>query len=97
MAARGAQQSEMPVIGLLHSASPGEWTPYVTAFRNGLKESGLIEGQDVTIEFRWAENRDILRCLHQWTRLTFSVISANAPARGSKVRARARWPTAGQA
>jgi putative ABC transport system substrate-binding protein len=53
-----AQQPALPVIGFLHSASPDEWTPYVTAFRDGLRESGLVDGQNVAIEFRWAENQD---------------------------------------
>jgi len=46
----------MPVVGFLGSASPTEW-PFVTAFQGGLKESGFIEGQGVTIEYRWAEGQ----------------------------------------
>src|SRR5512136_779556 len=57
LAAR-AQQSPMPVIGFLNVASPDEgYRPLVAAFREGLKESGFIDGQNVTIEFRWAEGR----------------------------------------
>src|ERR1700745_3826774 len=48
-----AQQQTLPVIGFLGSASPTEW-PFVTAFQGGLKEGGFIEGQNVTIEYRWA-------------------------------------------
>ena len=50
-----AQQKAMPVIGLLGLASPGLSTPYVAAFRQGLSETGYIEGQNVAIEYRGAE------------------------------------------
>src|SRR5215212_9831093 len=52
-----AQQPAVPVIGLLHSASPGGFAFYVTAFRNGLKEAGYIEGRNVAVEYRWAEGQ----------------------------------------
>ena len=50
-----AQQSAMPIVGFLSSASPASWAPFVAGFRKGLNETGLIEGQTVTIEYRWAE------------------------------------------
>ena len=50
-----AQQPAMPVIGFLGSASPAQWSPFVAAFRKGLNEAGYIDGQNVAIEFRWAE------------------------------------------
>jgi len=50
-------QQTMPVIGFLHSASPDAYARYLVAFRNGLKEIGYIEGQNVAIEFRWAEDQ----------------------------------------
>jgi putative ABC transport system substrate-binding protein len=48
MAAR-AQQAALPVIGLLAGGSPGDDSPRVEAFRQGLKETGYVEGQNVTI------------------------------------------------
>jgi len=52
-----AQQPVMPVIGFLSGASSAPWAPYVAAFRRGLKETGYVEGQNVAIEFRWADNQ----------------------------------------
>jgi ABC-type uncharacterized transport system substrate-binding protein len=50
-------QQPMPVIGFLSGASPGGYAPYVAAFRQSLKETGYVEGQNVTIEYRWAEGQ----------------------------------------
>ena len=51
-----AQQKRIPVVGFLHSAAPGQLDELVAGFQAGLKESGYSEGQNVTIEYRWAEN-----------------------------------------
>ena len=50
-----AQQPAMPVIGFLSSASPGPYQPFLSAYHGGLKESGYIEGQNVAMEYRWAQ------------------------------------------
>jgi len=52
-----SQQPAMPVIGFLRSTSLAEATHLVTAFREGLKETGFVEGQNVAIEFRSAEDQ----------------------------------------
>jgi ABC-type uncharacterized transport system substrate-binding protein len=56
LAAR-AQQPAMPVIGLLHSQSPDTTVDRLRGFHRGLKESGYVEGENVTIVYRWAENQ----------------------------------------
>jgi len=53
----GAQQPAMPVIGFLSSRSPGESAGVVAAFRQGLRETGFVEGRNLAIAFRWADGR----------------------------------------
>jgi putative tryptophan/tyrosine transport system substrate-binding protein len=50
-----AQQKAMPVIGFLGATSPGPFAAFVAAFHQGLNETGYVEGQSLTIEYRWAE------------------------------------------
>src|SRR5262245_23250580 len=56
LAAR-AQQPAMPVIGFLRSTSAAGSAQLVAAFRQGLKEAGFVEGQDVAIDFRWGDDQ----------------------------------------
>lgn len=55
--AAGAQQPAMPMIGFLNTQSPEGVPHWVAAFHQGLKESGFVEGQNVTIEYRWARGQ----------------------------------------
>jgi hypothetical protein len=76
-----AQQPAMPVIGLLSPRAPGDDPQLLTAFRQGLKDAGFVEGQNVAIEYRWAEghynrlpalaltcrcNSRLMRCSFEW-------------------------------
>ena len=79
--ASGAQQPAMPVIGFLRDTSLAEAADRVTAFRQGLKEGGFVEGQNVAIEYRFAENnRDRLPALAaELIRRPVVVIVGNTP------------------
>jgi putative ABC transport system substrate-binding protein len=57
LAAR-AQQAAMPAVGFFHAASPdGNAADRVRAFRQGLKEAGFVKGENVAVEYRWADNQ----------------------------------------
>jgi putative ABC transport system substrate-binding protein len=53
-----AQQKRVPVIGYLGLGSPGPFAPLITAFHRGLSDTGYVEGRNVTLEYRWAEDHE---------------------------------------
>ena len=62
--AAGAQPQALPVVGLLSSASPDRYSHFLQAFREGLGDTGHVEGRNVAIEYRWADgNNDRLPAL----------------------------------
>ena len=77
LAAR-AQQAAMPVIGFLSFTSPDGFADRVRVFRQGLKDTGYIEGENVAVEYRWADNRTdwLPELASQLVRQKISVITA---------------------
>jgi putative tryptophan/tyrosine transport system substrate-binding protein len=77
-----AEQPKMPVVGFLRSSAAADSTKFVTAFRQGLNEAGFVEGQNVTIEYRFADNQlDRLPALvADLVRKPAAVIVVNGPA-----------------
>jgi hypothetical protein len=100
-----AQRPAMPVIGIIHAGLPqNEPGSRMTAFRQGLNESGYVEGQNVTIEYRWAEGQQdrYSELVADLIRRKVSVIAtgANTPAKGCDLDDPDRlwgWPGSGEA
>jgi putative ABC transport system substrate-binding protein len=60
-------QQAMPVIGLLSSASSHDYAPMIAAFRKSLGEAGFVEGQNVKIEYVWADEQYVRQYGGRWT------------------------------
>ncbi|MBV8119666.1 MAG: ABC transporter substrate-binding protein, partial [Alphaproteobacteria bacterium] len=77
-----AQQAAVPVVGWLCSGSPDAWAVYVAAFPQGLGDTGYVEGGNVLLEYRWAEDQHerlpILAA--DLIRRQVAVLAANTPA-----------------
>ena len=91
--ATSAQQSAMPVVGFLHSASAAAYAAPLAAFRKGVSEAGYVEGQNVAIEYRWAEGQnDRLKALatELVRRRVAVIVTPGRPPRRSPPRRRRR-------
>ncbi len=73
LAAR-AQQSAMPVIGFLNAASSEEYTERSRGFHQGLKDEGFVEGENVAVEYRWADNQ-----INRVSAMAAELVRARAP------------------
>src|SRR6516164_6183063 len=75
-----AQQPAMPVVGFLSNVSLEGFSPYLATFRQGLGEAGFVEGRNVAIEYRWADNERLQGVAAELVRARASVIVApNVP------------------
>jgi putative ABC transport system substrate-binding protein len=89
-----SQQSGVPIIGFVNGASPKPYAPNVNGFLQGLKEVGYIEGQNVAIEYRWAEGQydRIPELAADLVRRRVALIVANTPAAPAAKAATATIP-----
>ena len=81
--AAGAQQPSS-LVGVLHSGSHTTFAPLMIAFRRGLQERGFTEGQNVTIEYRWAEYDRLPAMAAELVHLQPAVIYAGGSVRAAK-------------
>jgi putative ABC transport system substrate-binding protein len=84
-----AQQPAMPVIGLLDQRAPDELAERLRGFREGLKDSGFVEGQNVAIDYRWAENKmdrlpELAADLVRWQVTVIAATGGVSPALAAK-------------
>jgi hypothetical protein len=77
LAIEGQQPSMIPMIGYLSARSPEDTSHLVAAFRGGLSQEGFVEGQNVTIEYRWA--LAIMAGCRRWRRTLSVGPSASSP------------------
>jgi putative ABC transport system substrate-binding protein len=89
-----AQQPALPVIGFLRNVSAANSTHLVAAFRKGLAEAGFVEGQNVAIEYRWADNQDdkLPVMAADLVRRRVAVIVGNTPSTRAAIAATATIP-----
>jgi putative tryptophan/tyrosine transport system substrate-binding protein len=76
-----AQQPAMPVVGFVNGASPDAYADRVRAFRQGLNETGYVEGRNVVVEFRWAHGKygDLPKLVTDLVQRQVNVIVTNGP------------------
>ena len=85
-----AQQAAMPVIGYLNPTPPDLSGDRLAAFRQGLKDTGFVEGENVSIVYRWADNQPdrMPELASELIRRKVSVIAASSPPRGTRGQGR---------
>src|SRR5215212_563339 len=84
-------QRSAQVIGFLSNASPGPYAPFVSAFREGLRVMGFVEGENIQLEFRWAEGNydELAELAASLVRRKVSVIVASGGGRSAPIAKRA--------